>query len=311
LRPELPEPFALSAADAGDAEEVAELIRTVELAQDGLVETTAADVAYEWSTADLGSDVFLVRHGEGLVAYGHVAAFTRGALADGYVHPDATGRGLGTFLVRALEARGRELAPQGPKLETYVGVNDAAGRRLLEEHGYRGVRRWLRMQIDLEAPPVLPEVPRVHIRPFLRGDEEVFHEVFERSFEGHWGHVPRSSGAWWEEVDRESGGERTYCFLAEQGGRVIGETSGLPKRFGMGWISSLGVVPEARGQGVGRALLLRSLAEFWSRGERRVGLGVDAANETGAARLYESVGMQMTFGAIAYEKDIAPGTVSA
>ena len=85
----------------------------------------------------------------------------------------------------------------------------------------------------------------------------------------------------------------------------------MPKRFGMGWVGTLGVVPEARGAGIGRALLLRSLAEFASRGERRVGLAVDAANETGATRLYESVGMRTTFGAITYVKDLSAGTVSA
>ncbi len=135
--------------------------------------------------------------------------------------------------------------------------------------------------------------------------------MFERAFDGHWGHVPKSAQAWWRDADEASGGDRTYYFVAERDGVLVGETSGLPRRFDMGWIGTLGVVPEARGLGVGRALLLRSLAEFWSQGERRVGLAVDAANETGATRLYESVGMRTSFGAIAYEKDIAAGTVSA
>jgi mycothiol synthase len=311
VRPDPPEPFVVSAATEQDAAEVTELIRAVELAQDGVIETTVADVTTDWEGSDLGGDVVLVREEGRLVAYGHVASFRRGALADGYVHPSETGRGLGRYLVRTLEARGRELAPRGPKLETGVSVTDAAGRRLMEEEGFVGVRQWLRMLVDLESPPPVQDVPGVAIRRLRGGEEGAFHEVFERSFAGHWGHVrTRSSDAWWEEVERESGGDRAYYFVAERDGRLIGETSGRPKRFGMGWISSIGVVPEERGRGIGRALLLRSLAEFWSRGERRVGLAVDAANETGATRLYESVGMGIAFGSITYEKDISTGTVT-
>jgi GNAT superfamily N-acetyltransferase len=311
LTAELPEPFASSGAELSDAGEVAELIRAVELAQHGEVETTEDDLLEEWANADLERDVVLIREGTRLVGYGMAVVFPRGALADGYVHPDTTGRGLGRFLVRTLEARGRELAPSGPKLETYVSVNDPAGQRLLEEEGYAGVRWWLRMLVDLEAAPAVPELPGIAVRPHRPGEERELHDVFERSFAGHWGHVPKSFEAWWAELEKTSGGDLGYVFVAEREGRLVGETTGVPRRFGMGWIGTLGVLPEARGLGVGKALLLRSMAEFWSRGERRVGLAVDAANETGATRLYESVGMRTTFGAIAYEKAIGDGTVSA
>jgi mycothiol synthase len=306
----LPEPFVASGALPGDVEEVAALIHAAELAQDGEVETTAEDVREEWEPADLDRDVVLVRAGTTLVAYGLVVPFQRGALADGYVHPGKLGRGLGRYLVRTLEARGGELAPQGPKLETYVSVNDEAGQQLLEEEGYTAVRQWLRMLVDLTEEPHVPELDGVTIRPFRAGEEVAFHDVFERSFDGHWGHVPKSCEAWWRDADAAGGGDRGLYFVAERDGVLVGESSGLPRRFGMGWIGTLGVLPEARGLGLGRALLLRSLAEFWTRGERRVGLAVDAANETGATRLYESVGMRTSFGAIAYEKDISAGTVS-
>jgi mycothiol synthase len=308
---ELSECFVASGATLADADEVAELIRTAEQAQDGEVETTADDVREDWVSSDLSLDVVLVREGGRLVAYGHVAPFPRGALADGWVHPTETDRGLGRYLVRSLEARGRELVPHGPKLETGVSVNDLAGQRLLEEEGYVGVRRWLRMLVDLEEEPVVPELAGVRLRPFRPGEERAFHRTFERAFEGHWGHAPQSFEEWWPRLEQVSSGDFTYLFVAEREGELIGQTSGLARRFGMGWIGTLGVVPEARGLGIGRALLLRSFAEFWANGERRVGLAVDAANESGATRLYESVGMRTSFGAITYEKDFSAGTVSA
>jgi ribosomal protein S18 acetylase RimI-like enzyme len=55
---------------------------------------------------------------------------------------------------------------------------------------------------------------------------------------------------------------------------------------------------------VGAALLRDAFARFWERGERSVGLGVDAANDTGAFRLYERAGMAPVLGWVLYEKDL-------
>ena len=46
-----------------------------------------------------------------------------------------------------------------------------------------------------------------------------------------------------------------------------------------------------RRRGVGAALLADAFARLWERGERSVGLSVDAASDTGAFRLYERAGM--------------------
>jgi mycothiol synthase len=56
---------------------------------------------------------------------------------------------------------------------------------------------------------------------------------------------------------------------------------------------------------VGTALLRDSFGRFWQRGERSVGLGVDAANETGAFRLYQRAGMAPALGFVIYEKELA------
>ena len=59
-----------------------------------------------------------------------------------------------------------------------------------------------------------------------------------------------------------------------------------------------------RKRGVGAALLADSFARFWERGEHSIGLGVDAANDTGAFRLYERAGMSATLGLVIYEKTL-------
>ena len=70
----------------------------------------------------------------------------------------------------------------------------------------------------------------------------------------------------------------------------------------MGWIASVGVRQPWRRQGLGLALIHHAFGEFWRRGERKVGLGVDAENPTGATRLYERAGMHVAFDAVVYEK---------
>jgi len=61
---------------------------------------------------------------------------------------------------------------------------------------------------------------------------------------------------------------------------------------GLGWVATLGVRAPWRRRGLGEALLHASFAALHARGLRRVGLGVDAQNVTGALRLYERVGMR-------------------
>ena len=76
---------------------------------------------------------------------------------------------------------------------------------------------------------------------------------------------------------------------------------------GIGWVSSLGVRRPCRKRGLGLALLRHAFSEFYRRGKRKVGLGVDAQNLTGALRLYENAGMHVHQTFDQYEKELRPG----
>ena len=69
----------------------------------------------------------------------------------------------------------------------------------------------------------------------------------------------------------------------------------------------LAVLRAYRKQGLGLALLRHSFGEFYRRGNRAVGLGVDAQNLTGALRLYEQAGMRVCRKNNTYEKELRPG----
>ncbi len=71
--------------------------------------------------------------------------------------------------------------------------------------------------------------------------------------------------------------------------RPCATIQGLKRSFWRGSIQNVGVAREHRGQGLGRALVLKSLHGFRELGTRRVTLSVTAAN-TRAVRLYESLG---------------------
>ncbi|MCA9071315.1 MAG: GNAT family N-acetyltransferase, partial [Planctomycetaceae bacterium] len=58
-------------------------------------------------------------------------------------------------------------------------------------------------------------------------------------------------------------------------------------------VQNVGVIPEHRGLGLGRALVLRSLEGFRSTGLKRVYLEVTADNKQ-AVTLYQSIGFKLT-----------------
>ena len=64
---------------------------------------------------------------------------------------------------------------------------------------------------------------------------------------------------------------------------------------------------EYRQRGLGHAFLQHSFADFYRRGKRKVGLGVDAYNLTGALRLYERAGMHVARVNITFEKELRAG----
>ena len=75
----------------------------------------------------------------------------------------------------------------------------------------------------------------------------------------------------------------------------------------IGFVETLGVRRPWRHQGLGLALLHHAFGEFLKRNYKRVGLGVDTQNLSGATRLYQKAGMQVTRELSVYEKELRPG----
>ena len=96
----------------------------------------------------------------------------------------------------------------------------------------------------------------------------------------------------------------TLWCVVRAGDEIAAGTICTGDTYGGGWVHALFTRRPWRKQGVGAALLGDSFGRFWERGEHSVGLGVDAASDTGAFRLYERAGMAPVLGWVMYEKEL-------
>jgi mycothiol synthase len=291
-------------AGAADAAAVTELVLALESSLYGQSAFSQADLEEEWSELDLGHDARVVRDGDRVVGYGVVRE--RGELwrVEGYVHPDALGRGLGRLIAGGLEedaARGGAGRIQNAVLEA-----DSAARRLLESLGYSAVRVFREMRIELGAPPPAPEWP-----DGLRGvpfdpqhDALEFHAANREAFADAWEYTPRDFESWSKlHLGSDRFDPALWCVV-RAGDEIAAGTICTGDTYGGGFVHALFTRRPWRRQGVGAALLGDSFRRFWERGEPSVGLAVDAASDTGAFRLYERAGMAPTLGWVAYEKQL-------
>ena len=266
---------------------------------------TPEEIADEWRQLDLERDAWLVLAPDGRLA-GYATLEDRGEerfLSDGYVHPELRGLGVGGKLVDLAEERAVQRG--AVSVQTAIVSADEAAVQVLEARGYRPVRHFYRMAIDLgdEAPE--PEWPAgIRIEPFYESHAPAFHEAIEDAWQDHWDHVPRPFSQFRERMLEGSRYDPSLWTIAWADDEIAGGTICEAGVYDMGWVRSLSVRRPWRRQGLGMALLLNAFRDFHRRGERRVGLGVDAESPTGATRLYERAGMHVVEETAIYRKEL-------
>lgn len=321
--PGLDTSLALRTVGWGDLKAVTQLIYEVCKAEgDTGVAVTLEDLENEWKFEGFNpeQDAFLVEISEGCLA-GYIALFDAGdhcdLSCDIYIHPKFKGTGVTTALLGAMETRAREFVRLAePGLRGFVRVvldnKDEADRAVLTREGYSPVRYHWRMGIDLDATPPEPVLPAgFEIRPFVKDEHATaVWQARNEAFKGNWG----SHALTFEEFS-------SYCFdnpeydptlwvVIWDGDEVAGFSINR-FRMGNGWIHILGVRPAWRKKGLGLALLYHSFGEFYKRGTKAVGLGVDASNVTGATRLYQKAGMSTVNEFVMLEKELRAGSTKS
>ena len=234
------------------------------------------------------------------------------------VSPDYRGRGIGTYLLGMTEewayARLASVSAQAQvTLWTRVSARNQSAQRILDNAAYTLTRTFQTMQIDMDdSPPPSHDVAGIVIRSFRPDqDEQVAYEADEEAFVDEWGKTPRTFEVWARRLGMDSNShfDPNLCFLAWDGQEVAGAAfcEALPAQ---GWIHHVGVRRPWRRYGIGTALTLRCLDEFYRRGQFLVRLNVDADSLTGANILYEQLGMIPIEAYHFYEKEIRPAVYS-
>ena len=256
---------------------------------------------HEWTMlADLANDSWLYEDDEGPVAVGWVYLWGEVGVGVGVVHPRAKGRGLGGELLERSDSALR--ARDGvERIHQFTIGSDTAARELLESRGYTDARHFLDMAIELSERPDAPDVP-IEVFSGEEDDARAFHDALDEAFQDHWEHQGQRFEEWWQRHRASPTYDPTLWFFVRDGGEIAATCRNEGNRNGGGYVAALGVRRPFRGKGYGKALLLHTFREFWSRGMRRVTLGVDAASPTGATHLYERVGMHVEHENVVFEK---------
>ncbi len=289
-----------------DAEAIAELVNEghAALGPAHPPRLTAAELRDFSRLVDLENDTWLAETGGELAGAG-ILFFRDPQVGEAQVRvaPRFKGRGLGARLLELTEDRAR--ARGAARIRHGAPALDTVAAELFERRGYRRVRSYYAMGIDLthELPePDWPDgIEPTTITPEL---ERQVHAAITEAFRDEYGFVARDFDEW---RAHRLGGESfdpALWLVALDGSEVAG-VAACAYRGEEGWVDNLAVRAPWRRRGLGYALLLAAFAEFRSRGARFCGLGVDSENPTGATRLYERAGMRVDWQDDVFEREFA------
>jgi mycothiol synthase len=307
----LPDGYALRPIVPGsDLEAVAGLVAACDVEDVGRADQLTGWIVQTWKSPSLRG-AWLVQDADGEpAAYLELESEDPTSAFESFcpVHPRHREGPLRLGLLRFLRERARELAG-GP--ETILRLAGAAHEPGLERDaqaaGFAHARVFWHMVRDLDPregrgdPP-----PGVTIRAARDPDDDhAIHEVLDEAFRGHFGAVPMTFERFLSEF-KDDLYDASLVAIAELDGRPVG-VAACWIVDGVGWIGDLGVLADARGRGIGAALLRAAFATLAARGLTRVRLNVDSDNETGATRLYEGVGMTVHRAFDVYETRLTDG----
>jgi ribosomal protein S18 acetylase RimI-like enzyme len=289
----------LRAPEPGDADRVLDLVVARDIADLGRPDYTLEDVEADWAAPgiDLARDAWIAE--ESGIALGYALLDDRGAALI-TVPPASEGRGVGTLLREAAEARALE---RGEALvRQFVPTSNAGARAHLLDAGYWPAYSYFRMRMELaDAPPAPADPP---VRAFSRGpDDAPVHALVEEAMAGVPGNEPRSLESWQAAKVDKAGWDPSLWLLHEDAGGLAGVVLCERWEDGVGYVDYLAVAARVRGQGLGRAMLQHGLAALRDAGLRVAELSVQGEN-AGATRLYESVGMRPIWAIERWEKTL-------
>jgi mycothiol synthase len=226
------------------------------------------------------------------------------------VHPAWRRRGLGSELLRRALARAAE---QGAR---YVDGDatgaDTPAHAFLREHGFAPTKTWVEMRCPADRALDAPVWPAGYqVRPYSEvQDAAMLTDALNRGFIGHWENRERTVDEITHRLEGPSARPEGIFLAFGPAGDVAGvcwadisEARNTREGAPVGYINSLGVVPEHRRLGLGRALLLAGMGWLRANGQGAVDLDAMGDNEQ-ALPLYYSVGFAVKRQGTEYRRDL-------
>jgi ribosomal protein S18 acetylase RimI-like enzyme len=123
------------------------------------------------------------------------------------------------------------------------------------------------------------------LSPWGQADPARFYAVYHAAFRDRPGFPGWSQARWVEWIGDDEDFRAEWTLLASLGPADVGFIAG----DATGWITQMGVVPSARGRGIGAALIGEAVPRMRSAGVEAITLNVNVNNQPAAA-LYRRLG---------------------
>jgi GNAT superfamily N-acetyltransferase len=276
------------------------------------------------TNCDRDRDLFIVEVDGEIVGYSRTEWYDD---ADGtrvhevicFLRPAWRRRGIGGRMLAAIEQRARQVAvglPSAtrPFFQTEVEDRDPGAAALLRAAGYDAVRHGYTMvRPNLDPQPDAPMPAGLEIREVQPEHLRAIFDAADEAFRDEWGYRPATEADWELFLTDPLNADRALWRIAWDGDQVAGQVRSFinaeeNERFGQkrGWVENIGVRRPWRKRGLARALIASSIDALRERGMTEGALGVDTENQSGALRLYESVGFRPVSHSTVYRKAIPP-----
>ena len=259
------------------------------------------------SSAAPQRDVFVTSLGGTPVGFLHVSPELRigRAVAAGGVLEPYRGRGIEGGLIAAAVEHSASLGARVLHMQT--SPLDVTLREALQSAGFESVATYWNMRWEAAAAPEIDLRHGYTLRPFTLGrDEDALTDLQNAAFGDTWGFCPNTV----DEVAfrvrmRRSDPEGILLILDSDIPAAYCWTMRSENRFGsIGWISMVGVLPEYRGEGIGKAALAAGMTFLRGKGVEGIELEVDSLNVP-ARKLYDKLGFRKTSETIWFERRLA------
>jgi mycothiol synthase len=254
-------------------------------------------------------DLFLAEIGGHIVGFCNVTPELRigRVILDCMIHPKHRRKGIATNLLQYGLKRAKEHGARVAQAE--IPEHNPAAKLFVSDTGFRAVHNFYEMGLELTNISLPSLESSLTSRSLKNGEENKLTEIQNRCFTGTWGFNPNTideivhrvhlSGCSPEDVILFYHGNELigYCWI------LIKSEENLALGTSKGLIHMMGVDPDSRGKGYGRALLLAGLGLLKERGITHAELSVDSENEAACA-LYKSAGFEIFSTTEWYEKTL-------